>query len=280
MSAYECWKSQKEPLRQKLAEQSSMADVVYCVRHAVLQTEQNTLSELEDDELRQQTGVLFSCVKTSVGLLEAKVTSKVWEPQAQAAPKAGKSAWTLGIAGAILQAVLALYCYMKHLWLGLGLAAGALVVAILAFVAKAKKPAQISEDQLRVTLHPDVDKLLSLLDAQFRAMDRYVNDLSYLNDQLRGGGKGADARTLARFSDLLEALYEIDSEERAPAEEAVKQLMESMKLRALDYSNESRKLFTALPSKSVTRTISPAIVSTDDCRLLKRGTAAVQTEVA
>lgn len=279
MSAFECWQSQRETLRLALAEKSELKDMVYAVRHALLQTEQNTLSELEDDVLRQQTGVMFNCVKTSVGLLEAKTTSQVWLPQKQAQPKKG-GRLTLGALAALTQGLLAYLCYAKGEWLGFGLALGALALTAAACFTGRKKLAPPAEDEVRVTLKLDADRLLGLLDAQLRAMDRYINDLTYLNDQLRGGGDGADTRTLSRFADLLEALYECEPEAREPAEEAVKQLMESMDLRALDYSDESRKLFTALPSKTETRTLSPAIVSTKDYRLLRRGTAAVKTEVA
>ena len=279
MSAFECWESQREPLRRALDEQASMADVVYSVRHALLQTEQNAMSELKDDELRQQAGVLFSCVKTSIGLLEARVTPQVWLRQEQDKPSHGaRSLWAVA---ALLQALLGLVCYTKGMWLGFGLSIGALGVAVAALLAGRKKPKKPAEQaETRVTLKPDADKLLMLLDAQFRAIDRYINDFAYLNERLRGGGDGADAQTLSRFADLMEALYECDPAEREPAEEAAKQLMEGMKLRALDYSEESRRLFTALPSKSETRTLSPAIVSTADSRLLRRGTAAVKTEVA
>ena len=131
---------------------------------------------------------------------------------------------------------------------------------------------------MRVVLKPDVERLLTLMDRQMRAIDRSLNDLAYLNEQLRGGLQTADAATLARAADLMEALYECDGEVREAAGEAARRMLAG--LGALDYTEENRRLFNALPSKSETRTLSPAIVSLEDRRLLRRGTAAVRTDAA
>ena len=133
---------------------------------------------------------------------------------------------------------------------------------------------------MRVVLKPDVERLLTLMDRQMRAIDRSLNDLAYLNEQLRGGLQTADAATLARAADLMEALYECDGEVPEAAGEAARKMLAVMGLTALDYTEENRRLFNALPSKSETRTLSPAIVSLEDRRLLRRGTAAVRTDAA
>ena len=91
---------------------------------------------------------------------------------------------------------------------------------------------------------------------------------------------GAGNATLARAADLMEALYECDGEVRETAGEAARKLLAGLGLTALDYTEENRRLFNALPSKSETRTLSPAIVSLEDRRLLRRGTAAVRTDAA
>ena len=74
----------------------------------------------------------------------------------------------------------------------------------------------------------------------------------------------------------MEALCGCDPEAR----EAAGRLLAELGLGALDYSEENRRLFNALPSKSETRTLAPAIVSLEDQRLLRRGTAAVRTGAA
>ena len=73
MSAFECWEEQRESLRAALKDQTSVADQVYAIRHALMQTEQNTLAQQSDEVLRQQMGVLFSLVKGSVSFLETPV---------------------------------------------------------------------------------------------------------------------------------------------------------------------------------------------------------------
>ena len=281
MNTFENWEEQKPALKAALTEQSDLSGVVYSVRHALLQTEQNTLSQMEDDVLRQQIGIIFSSLKTSVGLLEANVMTKVWVPQSQKVTGV-KSKSYLWIIAAFLQITVGLVCYFKNLTLGWVLALAALVVTAFALFTTTRKKALVtsSMDEVRITLKPDIDKLFGLLDAQLRAIDRYVSDFAYLNEQLRGGAECTDTATLTRVADLLEALYDCEEEVRAPAEDAAKQMLEGMGLRALDYSSESRKLFSALPSKSETRTLSPAIVSIADYRLLRRGTAAVKIDVA
>lgn len=280
MSAFECWQGQRDALRLKLKEQSSLADVAYCLRHAILQTEQNTLSELDDDELRQQAGVLFSCIKTSVGLVELNIATTAWTPAPSTDKQRRRGSVTLWSAAGVMQALLAAIGYLKSQWLVFGLALAALLAGGAALIAFKRKPRAAAANEVRVTLKPDEDRLIGLMDAQFRAVDRYINDLAYLNEQLRGDAGGADNRTLGYIADMLEALYELDGDARTPAEDALKQLMESMSLRAVDYSSESRGFFTSLPSKTETRTLAPAIVSTKDYRLLRRGTAAVKMEVA
>lgn len=281
MSVFEHWEQQKQSLRASLSAQGDLAGVAYAVRHALLQVEQNALAALEDDVLRQQAGVLFSGLKNSVGLMEANVMTTVWVPQSRKAKTGRAGRVTLWTAAALLQVLGGLFCYFKGFWLGWILALSALAVAACAlFAARRKAAPESGLDEVRVTVKPDIDRLFSLMDGQLRAIDRYLNDFTYLNDQLRGGTEGADGATLARVADLLEALYECDDEARASVQEAARQMLEGMGLCALDYSDESRRLFTALPSKSETRTLSPAIVSKQDYRLLRRGTAAVKMDVA
>ena len=274
MTIFEHWQTQKKSLRTRIQDAPTVADVVYQVRHALLQTEQNALSEMSDDVLRQQSGVLFSCVKTSIGLMEANIASQVWVPQKHTSRKPASSRPALGFAAGALLLLLTLYCYMKGLVLGVVLSLCSLILGGFAFLYR-PVPAQSAQDEMRITLRPDVDRLFSILDGQMRSIDRYVNDFSYLNDQLRCGTATADDASLSRAADLMEALYECDEAERAPAEEAARKLLASMGFSALDYSKENSRLFNALPSKTITRTLSPAIVSVQDQRLLRRGTAAV-----
>ncbi|MDD3336582.1 MAG: hypothetical protein PHI98_13905 [Eubacteriales bacterium] len=280
MNAFECWQEQRDSLRAALKDQSSMADVAYAVRHALLQTEQNALAEQSDAVPRQQMGVLFSMAKNSIGFLDMPVTTATWIPQSRREkPKSGKL--TLAAFSGLCMLTCGLLCYFKGVLLGWVSALLALLLGSAALIAARKKNGQEqSKDEVRVTVSPDCDKLLNALDAQMRSIDRCMNDFTYLNETLRDDGKSGNTAMAGRVADLLEALYECDPEERAPAEDAVRQMLSGMGLKALDYSEESRKLFTALPSKNETRTLTPAIVNAEDYRLLKRGTAAVKTDAA
>lgn len=281
MSVYDHWQTQKEALRRALETQQDMAGAVYQVRHALLQTEQNAMAEITDDALRQQAGVLMGCVKTSVGLLDTQIASQVWVAQRAKAQEKAKGRLTLWGIVLLLQVMLGGYCYFTGVVIGWIAALAVLIVGISALLAdRRQSKASVGDDEIRVALKPDVERLFTLLDGQMRTVDRSLNDLSYLNEQLRGGSECTDAATLSYVADLLEALYECDESVREPACGAADRMLKSMGLCALPYSEENRRLFSALPSKTETRTLSPAILSTQDHRLLRRGTAAVRIDAA
>lgn len=278
MNVYAHWQAQRDVLRQRLDSVTDLGQAVSHVRHALLQTEQNALADIPDDILRQQTGLLFACVKSSAGLLEARVASQVWVPQKQAEKPKNRALLPRLLCPALLIPLLVFF-YTKGQWLWFSLCAASVVCALWAQIALSKAP-QAAQDEARVTLKPDPDALLSALDEQMRAIDRQIGDLEYLNEQLRGNAECMDGAALSRAADLIEALYECDPEQRGPAEASARALLAGMGLQALDYTEETRRLFNALPSKTETRTLSPAIISAQDQRLLRRGTAAVRMGAA
>lgn len=283
MNAYQCWERERDSLRLSLKAQSDMSGVTYAIRHALMQTEQNALAEQTDDVLRQQMGVLFGVVKNAAALLEAPLTTTTWVAQSRQGEKRDKGKLTLTSLAALFITACGLLCYFKGQTLGWVAALAALITGGAALVRErkaAKARAAKEKDTIKVTLQPDVDKLLATLDGQMRTIDRCANDFAYLNESLRGDSHQNGGAMVNHVSTLLEALYECDDEGRAPAREAVNEMLDDMGLKALDYSDESRKLFTALPSKNETRTLCPAIVSAEDYRLLKRGTAAVKMDAA
>lgn len=272
MSAFECWEEQRESLRAALKDQTSVADQVYAIRHALMQTEQNTLAQQSDEVLRQQMGVLFSLVKGSVGFLETPVAATSWVAQSRKAEKQGGKAW-LVVLTALLMIFSGLCCYFRGIVLGWVSALAALIAGSAALLTERRKAAV--HDEVRVTLQPDVERLLAVLDGQLRAIDRCANDFAYLNDSLRGREQGSSAMA-ERLADLMEAVYDLDGDERDEMAGAVEGLLNGLGFRAMEYSEENSRLFTVLPSKNETRTLSPAIVSAEDFRLIRRGTAAVR----
>lgn len=274
MSIIEIWQEQRGSLRSAITDRMSTSEVLYQVRHALLQTEQNVLADLDDDVLRQQAGILMSCLKGSLGLLEAHTAGKIWVPQkSEKSASPADSMWRFA---ACALALLAVYCGLNAEWIALALAAAGLGLGAAALIMERKNASSVfPKDEVQATVSIDIERMLSVLDSQMRAMDRCLTDFAYLNDQARGSADSADSMTLSRAVDLIEALYDCDEEGRAPAEEAARQLLSRLGLQALDYSEENSRLFNTLPSKNITRTLSPAIVSAEDQKLLRRGTAAV-----
>lgn len=190
MSAFECWEEQRGSLRAALKEQPSVPDQVYAIRHALMQTEQNTLAQQSDEILRQQMGVLFSLVKGSVSFLETPVAVTSWVAQSRREEKTGGKAWLVVLA-ALLMVFSGLCCYFRGIVLGWVSALAALIAgsaALLSERRKNRKPAR--HEEVRVTLQPDVERLLAVLDGQMRAIDRCANDFAYLNDSLQGREPG------------------------------------------------------------------------------------------
>lgn len=278
MNVFAHWQTQRDPLRQRLHSVSDLGQAVSHVRHALLQTEQNALAEIPDDVLRQQTGLLFACLKSSANLLEVRVASQVWIPQKQPGVQKKRRLLPLFLFFVLLLPLFISF-YQKGQWLSFSLCAASLACALWALVPRGKAPLPL-QDEVRVTLKPDPDALLAALDEQMRSIDRQINDFVYLNEQLRGNTECADGVSLSRAADLLEALYECDPEQRTAAEASARALLASLGLQAVDYTEENSRLFNALPSKTETRTLSPAIVSAEDHRLLKRGVAAVRIGAA
>lgn len=279
MSIVQHWQNQKDDLRAALTGRTSAADAVRHVRHTLLQVEQNALAEMEDDLLRQQASVLMGSLKGSVGLLEAHGTAQVWVAQKSKNSKAeNRSLWR---SAAVSLAFLALYSGLNSEWIALILCCAGFGLGFFALLQERKNASSIlPKDEVQATVTVDIDRLFGILDGQLRSMDRYLSDFSYLNDQARGSAESTDPITLSRAADLMEALYDCDEAERASAEEAARRLLENLGLQALDYCEEHSKLFNALPSKSTTRTLSPAIVSVREQQLLRRGTAAVRIDAA
>ena len=182
----------------------------------------------------------------------------------------------LWIAGTV-QLAAGLLAYGKReplLWISM-LAALALAAVGLIALRRAGRQPVLPRDEVRVTLHADLDKLLRALDAQMQAIDRYLNDFAYLNEQLGGRSALPDRQTVERVADMLEAIADFDGE--SPAMEAATRLLDGLGLKAIPFTEANRGYFTVLPSKEETRTLSPALLSKEDGRLIRRGTAAQKT---
>lgn len=277
MSAHQCWLAQRERLRESLRTTGDTSGAAYLTRHALAQVEQNAMAEQSDDLLRQQTGILFSCCKTSLNLLDISVTTKVWVAQTLAQkPKKGFATWALLLVCALQIAVL-LYAYVSHLWLLCVPPGATLIATIIGWVSlsRAKKLEEPTEDRLKVTAKPDTEKLFAAIDAQMKAIDRYINDFAYLNEQNAMQNGPADVQSTALLAGLMQAVYECEGDGRDEAVSAAERLLDSAGVHAVVYSSTDAHLFNVLPSITETRTLVPALLSQKDGALLYRGTAAV-----
>lgn len=276
MSVYQCWDAQKQPLREAIA--ADTQGISYQLRHALAQVEQNAMAEQPDDLLRQQTGILFSCFKTSLNLLDISVTTKVWVAQSRNEEKkhSRPASWWFSIACAV-QLFAGLFAYSRGtllLWIPLAVSLTATVVGWIT-VGKTPKTSAIPEDRLKVTVKPDTEKLFHALDAQMKAIDRFINDFAYLNEQNALKNSTPDIRRIASLAELMQAVYECEGDAGEEAVAAAEKLLLGSGARAVPYSPETESMFNVLPSISRTRTVTPALISQKDGTLLYRGTAAV-----
>lgn len=280
MSVYQCWVEQRERLRERLHAADDAAGAAIALRHALAQVEQNAMAEQPDDLLRQQTGILFSCVKGSLGLLDITVSTRVWVAHTQAdRPKARLWPWMLA-AALLLLGWAGVYTYLRSQWLVWPAIAAAAVCAAVGFFSlrHARTPQPEDANRLKVTAKPDADQLFGAIDAQMRGIDRYINDFAYLNEQTALRSGGPDPRNVSALAELMEAVTGLEGEPGEDTAQAAESLLASLGVRALPYSQEEQRYFTVLPSISGTHTLAPALVSTRDGALLQRGTAAVAAQ--
>lgn len=278
MSAYQCWVAQRERLSQNLKWAEQPGAIASAVRHTLSQVEQNTMAEFTDDLLRQQTGILFSCCKASLNLLEISVTTQVWVAKTIAPKPKSRIGFVLLAVAALLVLACAGFAYGKGLWeLYIPLAVALVLAIIGCYLWRGSRASQkTAQDDLKVSAKPDTEKLLSAIDAQMRALDRYINDFSYLNEQSRQPGALPDAGNLPLMANLLEAAAACEGEAGEDITATAQRLLEGLGLHPVFYSAQDARLFTILPSLNLTRTITPALISRKDGVLLYRGTAAVR----
>ncbi len=276
MSVYQHWLAQRERLRESLHDAGDTS-TAYVFRHAIAQIEQNTMAEQSDDLLRQQTGVLFSCVKQSLNLLDVPLTTKIWLAHTQAV-KPSRERWSLLYALSILlQALVGLYGYSNGhalIWVPLAISMAATLFGLIV-QRRSKKQSATQQDDMRVTAKPDSPMLLLAIEAQMKAIDRFINDFIYLNEQRDIGQNSPELRYASLLAEMIQVLYTCEGEAREEAVAAGERLLTAMGISAVPYTPESAYHFTILPSLDETRTLMPALISQKDGQLLARGTAAV-----
>lgn len=283
MTALECWQEMRPELSKEITRQQDAGGVIYAVRHAILQTEQNILASQSDDVLRQQLGVLFALLKNSISLLNVPVSSTTWTAASRRNERKPGRGFPFMLAAGMALLATGFWGYAKGDLLGWVLPLCTLVLAVIALVIsrrERKEQPETGGPQLKTTHTFDAEQLLGAVEAQLTMIDRCANDFAYLNQSLRTPAGGSGGQNLEAVSELLETIYAYDDELRQQADDAIRQLLGDMGLELLDYSPEHQKLFNQLPSKNMTRTLCPALLSAEDHKLLRRGTAAVSMDAA
>ena len=279
MSAYQCWSTEKERLRENLRSAGDTAAIGRMIRHAIAQTEQNTMAEQPNDLLRQQVGILFSSFKASLSLLDVTVTTKVWVAQSNTQPARKSRKLAPALIACLLQAGVAALAYLEHRGLIWPLALAGLILTLVGMLTRQpdRKKDIPSEDSLRVTAQPDTEKLFIAIEAQMKGIDRFVNDFTYLNEQAALQHGAQDMQNAALLSELMQGIYECEGDTQEEMLSTAERLLSALGVRAVAYGPEDGRLFNILPSLTETSTLSSALVSLKDGSLLYRGTAAVLT---
>lgn len=281
MTALENWQEQRPELIRELKNQQEIGDIIYSVRHAILQTEQNTLAVQTNDILRQQLGILFGLLKGSMSLLNIPAAATTWVPISQ--KKKLRAGFPFLMAAACILTAAGIWMYAKGDLLGWLLPLSTLVLGLIGLLLNSRARQKEEAGQaanLRTTYSIDTEQLLGAIEAQIVMIDRCATDFAYLNQSIRQPTGSRGWQNLEAVSELLETIYAYDDDLRTQADDAIRQLLIEMGLEAVDFEPANENLFTQLPSKSMTRTLCPALLSTEDHHLLKRGTAVVCTKAA
>lgn len=277
MSAYENWCQQTEALKSSLTAEHQIDRCIYQIRHAVMQTEQSTLSEIEDDVLRQQCGILFHGLKHDLDMMTAVTPGTVLCER----EKTNADQRFLQIPDVLILCVFFMITVLSLLRLQWILAAaGAIGAGVTLICAKLRsnKPSSAFRGTMKSTVQPDTERMIALVSESMSEIDRCVIDLEYLNSTSSSEANAPNRKLAGNASALLTALYDLRSEGTDTSEAllAITRLLECEHIAFCDYSPDQARLFSVLPSKNDSCTVTPALLDEKDGALLYRGTAVVK----
>ena len=259
---------QRESLRAALKDQTSVADQVYAIRHALMQTEQNTGST----KRRSAPAADGRAVQSGEGFCGLFGNAGSRHFMGGAVP-AGRKAERQGVAGgadgAFDDLQRAVLLFPQGIALGWVSALAALIAGSAALLTERRKSrSHRCTDEVRVTLQPDVERLLARCwTGSYALSTAALNDFAYLNDS------SAEAAKQPAVPPWLERACRPDGgtfticggevpEAGRNSRRCGRAARTVMGLTGpWTISEETSRLFTVLPSKNETRTISPAIVS-------------------
>ena len=270
MDIAEMWSLRRSALERELATESGASGMMRKARHVFSQMEQELLAGYTDDAARQRVGVLTGVFKHSLDLITLPqsvrdVSEKTVSSPAEKLLPAGAAC---GIAVTLLYGL-----YRNDRALEILCAVLLLALGILMLVSRRKT--KLPENRYETC--PDTAAFLRQLDSQISLLSRSLQDLDVLDRSLQTGDP-ARAPSLSGISGMLETVSQMDEEDRRALGADLDRLLNAIDLKAVEYSLENAGLFDLLPSKNITRTLSPALLDAREGTLLRRGTAAVMQE--
>lgn len=238
------------------------ASAADALKKMIADTQQLTLSQLDDSIARQLGSILFSHEAGLISALSTMNPPEVKVKRAKGFPVslvlslcailiiagAAASAWK---SGDLLTAFLA--------------AAGAILTAFAAFLPRPKPEVKVSQTV-------DEDALFRLAERRMEAIDRDLE--AFLSLPAPGG---SDDESVLQLITLAVTLKREDPD-TVPDElmTAITALTISRGYTFLEYDGTNDAYFDIMPTKRATRTIAPAVLKGD--RLVARGMAIVQLE--
>jgi len=278
MSVVDTWDGCRSALAAQLRTDTGFSHAARQIRLTLERIQHETMIGQKDANLRQQIGILFSILKASCDMMQASGTPKLWisgETEKEKRKFSARILFVILFVGFIIAA--GIICFYRKDIVTVLLIAFA-VVSLLAYAVanmlkKKKHEKQVKPLQYKIELQSDVDKIIAFFDKLFPTMDRYIQELSYLNMHNSRQTSEIDAELLDLCAQMLEARRTGNNALAFQALQDVEQYLRHLGIEILEFSRSSQRYFQVLPAKEGERTICPALLK--DGKILRAGVAAV-----
>lgn len=278
MSVVDTWDGCRSALAAQLRTVTDSSHAARQIKLTLERIQHETMTEQKDANLRQQIAILFSLLKASCDMMQATGTPKLWiSGETEEKKKKFSSRILFGIlfAGFILATGIICF-YQKDIItvLLIGFAAvSSLAYAIANLLEKKNREKQMKPLKYKIELQSDADKIIACFDKLFPSMDRYIQELAFLNMQKNRQASEIDEELLDFCAQMLEAQRAGSDAYVFQVLPAVEQYLRHLGIEILEFNRSSQRYFQVLPAKEGERTICPALLK--DGKLLRAGIAAV-----
>ena len=272
MGAAAAWAAQRESFALEILSAPDEQRVLAAAQLALSSVQQSVLAGQDDRVLIQHIRVLFSCVKSALGLLAAQGEPAV-RVEARPSPRSGMPGALLLLSLVSTSILLVLSCLRLGV-LSTALCAVSLLSALLFAALNLREQRRATHRlplRVRADARLDPCRVVTAMDRLMEAVDKRLEELVLLCTQQEAPRSDApDAVLLDLLSELLE-LEALSGGQDTGA--AARRYLTQHGVRVVPYSEETRAAFDVHPARAGARTIRPALYEGD--RLLRRGVAAV-----